>query len=94
MDWWMAVFTAIGGAAGSVTTWFFGIKKQRVEVTSGEYENFKKFVDANREIIKDLKEQLLDLIQQNGVLREKVGNLEQEINELKKQFPCHDCPNR
>jgi len=41
-----------------------------------------------------LKEQLLDLIQQNGVLREKVGNLEQEINELKKQFPCHDCPNR
>jgi hypothetical protein len=94
MDWYLAIFTTIGGAIGGVGTWFFGIRKQRAETTGTEYDNFQKFVLANREIIGDLKTQIFDLIEANGALREKVNTLEEEIDKLKQEFPCESCPRR
>ena len=83
----VGILTGIGG-------WFVGRRKQNAEVTGAEYENFKKFVDANREIIADMKQQIVDLIEKNGELRNKVEHLEEELQKIKRQYPCENCPNQ
>jgi peptidoglycan hydrolase CwlO-like protein len=89
MNYWVEVL--IGSATGAVG-WFAGSKMRKVQEQGGEYENYQKFVDTTRTIIKDLREQVTELITQNSELRVKVNHLEDEIKQVKMQYPCKECP--
>lgn len=89
MNYWVeALIAAATGAIG----WLAGTKMRKVQIQGGEYENYQKFVDTTRTIIRDLREQVTELISQNSELRQKVNGLEEEVRNIKNQYPCKDCP--
>lgn len=93
MEWWIAVITTAGTSVGGAIGWLFAMRKHKAEAKGTEYTNFQTFVEANREIINDLRTQIVELVRENGILRAKVDNLENQMQTIKKQYPCESCPN-
>lgn len=75
--------------APSVAAWIAYVAgKRQAEATakSTELENFELYVKANRVMMQDLKEKVIELTNINKALR-------QEIQEIKGSL-CSDCPKK
>ena len=94
MEWWIALITTAGTSIGGAVGWLFAMRKHKAEAKGTEYTNFQTFVEANREIINDLRAQIVQLVRENGELRAELNTLKGEMQNLKKQYPCESCPNQ
>jgi predicted RNase H-like nuclease (RuvC/YqgF family) len=92
MEWWMTLITTAGTSIGAAVGWLFAMRKHKAEAKGTEYTNFQTFVEANREIINDLRSQIVQLVRENSELRAELNTLKTEMQTIKKQYPCESCP--
>lgn len=76
----------------TLVTYFFTRKKVMAEVQERELKNIELYRVATNNMIKDMSDQVSNLIQQNEQLRLEVHDLTEEIRTIKNTYPCADCP--
>lgn len=79
------------GLAGSVTTWLFGRKKERIDNSQSEITSIDMATDAWKKIVDSLKQQVSDLVDEvkearveNEELKELIEKLTTDVKQLKK----------
>jgi regulator of replication initiation timing len=77
-DWEEIVIPGVTGLFGSLVTWLFGRKKEKIEVQSSEITNVQEAIKIWREMATDLKAEVADL-------KDKVESLTNEIHSLRSE---------
>jgi regulator of replication initiation timing len=77
-DWEQIVIPGVTGLFGSLVTWLFGRKKEKIEVQSSEITNVQEAIKIWREMATDLKAEVADL-------KDKVESLTNEIHSLRSE---------
>ena len=82
-DWNEVVIPATTGLFGSLVTWLFGRKKEKLEVESSEITNVQEAIKIWREMATDLKAEVADLKDKVESLTTEIHNLRSENVELR-----------
>lgn len=82
-DWNELIIPSITGVFGSLVTWLFGRKKEKLEVESSEITNVQEAIKIWREMATDLKAEVADLKDKVESLTTEIHNLRSENVELR-----------
>lgn len=72
------------GGAGSLVTWFFSRKTERVKLNQDTITAIDMATDTWRKIVGSLKQQIEELVEENNKLREVVEGLASELESMRK----------
>lgn len=82
-NWEEVLIPATTGLFGSLVTWLFGRKKEKIEVQSSEITNVQEAIKIWREMATDLKAEVADLKDKVESLTTEIHNLRSENVELR-----------
>ena len=82
-DWEEVLIPGATGLFGSLITWLFGRKKEKIEVQSSEITNVQEAIKIWREMATDLKAEVADLKEKVETLTTEIHNLRSENIELR-----------
>ena len=82
-DWEAIVIPGVTGLFGSLITWLFGRKKEKIEVESSEITNVQEAIKIWREMATDLKSEVAELKIKVDSLTTEIHNLRSENIELR-----------
>lgn len=85
--WWMTVLIAVGSSlASSFATWVFSKKQYDSQVKNQDITNIDSAADVWQKIVKNLKQQVEELLVETKSLREENASLKEEMEKLREDL--------